>query len=64
MATTTGADGTTTDIPRFSTTPPSRTTFGNLDAMALYAGTSIDAVRARQTASEVMHELIEGTRHP
>lgn len=57
-----GADGSVTPLPRFTTTPPTRSTTGNLDALPLYAGTSIDAVLARQTAADVMHELIEGTR--
>ncbi len=38
-----GADGSVTPLPRFTTTPPTRSTTGNLDALPLYAGTSIDA---------------------
>jgi nitronate monooxygenase len=55
-------DGSIADIPRFSTTPPNRTTTGNLDAMALYAGTSVDAVTERTTLADVMDELLAGTR--
>lgn len=62
VATMTAVDGTMTELPRWTTTPPTHTTSGNLDALPLYAGTSIDAVHARQTAADVMHELIEGTR--
>lgn len=62
VAVMTAADGSTTELPRFTTTPPTHTTTGNLDALPLYAGTSIDAVQARQTAADVMLELIEGTR--
>ncbi len=62
VATITARDGTVTDLPRFTTTPPTHATSGNLDALPLYAGTSVDAVHARQAAADVMHELIEGTR--
>lgn len=62
VATITAVDGTTTDLPRFTTTPPTRATTGNLDALPLYAGTSVDAVHARQSATDVMTELIAGTR--
>lgn len=61
VATLAADDGSVTLLPRFTTTPPTRTTVGNLDALPLYAGTSIDSVHARQTAADVMQELIEGT---
>ena len=54
--------GQVVDIPRFSPTPPTRSTTGTIDAMALYAGTSVDAVTERTTLAAVMSELIEGTR--
>jgi NAD(P)H-dependent flavin oxidoreductase YrpB (nitropropane dioxygenase family) len=60
VATITAADGTVTEIPRFATTAPSRDTVGNLEAMALYAGTSIDAISHRATVAEVMSELCRG----
>jgi nitronate monooxygenase len=62
VAVMTAADGSVVELPRFTTTPPTHATTGNLDALPLYAGTSIDSVHARQTAADVMHELIEGTR--
>ena len=62
VATMTAGDGSVTELPRFTTTPPTHATSGNLDALPLYAGTSVDAVHARQRAADVMHELIEGTR--
>lgn len=62
VATLAAGDGSVTLLPRFTTTPPTRTTVGNLDALPLYAGTSIDSVHARQTTADVMQELIEGTR--
>jgi nitronate monooxygenase len=62
VATMPGPDGSPVDLPRFTTTPPTRATTGNLDALPLYAGTSVDAVRARQAAADVMRELIDGTR--
>ena len=55
-----GADGSAIEIPRFSTTAPTRMTTGNLDAMALYAGTGVDAVTHRATVAEVMAELSAG----
>jgi NAD(P)H-dependent flavin oxidoreductase YrpB (nitropropane dioxygenase family) len=60
VATITAPDGTVTEVPRFATTAPTRSTTGNLDAMPLYAGTSIDAVRGRATVGEVMAELSAG----
>jgi NAD(P)H-dependent flavin oxidoreductase YrpB (nitropropane dioxygenase family) len=60
VATITAADGTVTEIPRFATAAPSRGTVGNLEAMALYAGTSIDAISHRATVAEVMSELCRG----
>lgn len=60
VASITAPDGTVTEIPRFATAPPTRATRGNLEAMALYAGTSIDAVTSRTTLAEVMDELSKG----
>jgi hypothetical protein len=40
--------------------PPSRTTTGNIGAMALYAGESVGAVRGEQTAAEIVEELAAG----
>ena len=60
VATMTAADGSTTEIPRFATPSPTRGTTGNLGAMALYAGTSVDAVTRRDTVSDVMAELSAG----
>jgi NAD(P)H-dependent flavin oxidoreductase YrpB (nitropropane dioxygenase family) len=57
-----GPGGEPVELPRFTTTPPTRATIGNLDALPLYAGTGIDAVTARLAAADVMQELIEGTR--
>jgi NAD(P)H-dependent flavin oxidoreductase YrpB (nitropropane dioxygenase family) len=60
VATISSPDGTVTEVPRFATTAPTRSTTGNLDAMPLYAGTSIDAVTRRATVAEVMAELSAG----
>lgn len=54
------ADGSTADLPRFSTTPPVDTTVGNIDAMALYAGMSVDDIHRRDAAADVMVELLAG----
>lgn len=45
-------------IPRFSAMPPRRETTGEIGAMALYAGTSVDAVRGSQPAGEIVDELM------
>jgi nitronate monooxygenase len=47
-------------VPRFGTRPPLASTTGNIAAMALYAGTSVGAVRTRQPAAEIVAELCEG----
>ena len=60
VATIAAADGSAIEIPRFSTTAPTRATSGNLDAMPLYAGTGVDAVTRRSTVAEVIAELAAG----
>jgi len=60
VATMTLADGSTIDLPRFTTTPPSRDTVGNLEALPLYAGTSVDAVTRRESLTDVMTDLTRG----
>ncbi len=47
-------------VERLSPTPPTATTTGNIAAMALYAGTSVDAVGSRQPAAEIVAELCSG----
>jgi nitronate monooxygenase len=62
IATMTAPDGRVTELPRFSTAPPTRTTTGNIDALPHYAGTSVDAVHSRASLAEVMEELVKGLR--
>lgn len=45
------------ELPRFVPLPPTRETRGNVVAMALYAGESVDAVGRIQPASEIVAEL-------
>ena len=46
-------------VPRFFASPPTRDFDGNIDAMALYAGTgSVGAVRGRVNVTDVMDELL------
>ena len=45
------------ELPRFVPLPPTRETRGNVAAMALYAGESVDAVTRIQPASEIVAEL-------
>lgn len=51
---TTRAFGSDSPVPRFASVPPSAATAGNIAAMALYAGTSVDAVRDRRPAAEIV----------
>jgi len=44
-------------VPRFSTMPPTRDARGNILAMPHYAGYSVDHVKKRQTAAEIVEEL-------
>jgi nitronate monooxygenase len=52
------ADGREVVMPRFGASVPTRDTTGDISAMALYAGTSVDAVTSRPTAAEVVAELV------
>jgi nitronate monooxygenase len=45
-------------LPRFGTIPPTKSCFGRVSAMALYAGTSVDRVTGRQPAAEIIAELM------
>ena len=51
------ANGEEFPVPRFSPNPPSKTTTGNIDAMALYAGTSVADVRSQQSVADIVAEL-------
>lgn len=50
-------------IPRFAVTTPNRATTGRVDAMALYAGQSIDSVTAILSATDIVHELASEAEH-
>lgn len=52
--------GGTVPIPRFAAPLPGRDATGNIEAMALYAGQSVDAVRRIQPAAEIVSELSIG----
>ncbi len=45
-------------VPRFSATPPRRATTGQIRAMALYAGESVEAVTSVQPPAEIIAELM------
>jgi NAD(P)H-dependent flavin oxidoreductase YrpB (nitropropane dioxygenase family) len=47
-------------VPRLSSMPPVKGVSGNVAAMAMYAGTSVDAVTKRQPAREIVAELCSG----
>jgi hypothetical protein len=48
------------DVPRWSVLAPTRGTTGAVDAMALYAGQSVGAVREVCPAGDVVRELADG----
>ena len=54
------ADGTTIPFVRFGTAPPTADMTGDIRAMALYAGTGVDAVHGRIAAADIVAELAEG----
>ena len=47
-------------VPRLAVPVPTRDTTGHIDAMALYAGQSVGAVRRIQPAAEIVRELCDG----
>lgn len=47
-------------VHRFSVIPPTSTTSGHIDAMALYAGESVTNVTAVQPAAAIISELVTG----
>lgn len=52
--------GSTHPVPRLSVPAPTRETTGEIGAMALYAGHSVDDVRSVQPAAAIVRELFEG----
>jgi nitronate monooxygenase len=52
--------GTEMQIPKLSVPGPNRQTSGSIEAMALYAGQSVGAVKAIQSAGEIVRELADG----
>jgi nitronate monooxygenase len=46
------------DIPRWASLPPSEGVDGRIDAMALYAGTGVRNVTRRESAAEIVHDLM------
>ena len=47
-------------IPRLHPSPPVQSTTGQIEAMALYAGESVDGVTEVQPAEQIVRELAEG----
>jgi NAD(P)H-dependent flavin oxidoreductase YrpB (nitropropane dioxygenase family) len=47
----------TVDIPRFGIPPPTATTEGDVDAMALYAGESVASINAVEPAGELVRRI-------
>jgi enoyl-[acyl-carrier protein] reductase II len=46
-------------VPRFAATVADRSVAGHVDAMALYAGQSVGAVKRLMPAQEILHELAD-----
>ncbi len=53
-------DSATNQIPRFAPPPPGGMTTGEIDAMALYAGQSVEMVGDVKPAAAIVAELAEG----
>lgn len=51
-------------LPRFGTSPPTRSTTGAIEAMALYAGRSVGAVTRPMSAADIVGELMNRTLDP
>src|SRR4051794_9355744 len=52
------------EIPPFAALPPTRHVEGEIPAMALYAGLSVDAVTCVEPAANIVHELTAGIQTP
>jgi NAD(P)H-dependent flavin oxidoreductase YrpB (nitropropane dioxygenase family) len=46
-------------VPRFGAPAPTRDATGHVEAMALYAGQSVGAVKKVTPAAEVVREIVE-----
>jgi hypothetical protein len=49
--------GQTIPVPRYGVPSPTRETIGTVEAMALYAGESVGAVRQIQPAADIIREI-------
>jgi nitronate monooxygenase len=49
-------------IPRLGVVSPTRETTGQIEAMALYAGESVNAVERVETTAEIVRALVDGAR--
>jgi NAD(P)H-dependent flavin oxidoreductase YrpB (nitropropane dioxygenase family) len=58
------ADGRQADLPRRGTTCPTTGTTGQIEAMALYAGTGVGALTRRMPAAAIVAELMAGFGAP
>ncbi len=47
-------------LPRFLVSPPTKSVTGAIEAMALYAGESVGAVKSTQPAGDIVRELMDG----
>jgi hypothetical protein len=52
--------GQTITLDRYSIACPNKQTTGQIEAMALYAGQSVDDVERLQPAAEIAREIVEG----
>jgi NAD(P)H-dependent flavin oxidoreductase YrpB (nitropropane dioxygenase family) len=54
------ADGQRMPVPRFAVFPPDKDATGHVEAMALYAGESVENVNDVRPAAEIVAELVTG----
>jgi NAD(P)H-dependent flavin oxidoreductase YrpB (nitropropane dioxygenase family) len=59
VATVTNIGGTQATVPRFAATVADKTAAGHVDAMVLYAGQSVGAVKRLMPAKEIIRDLAE-----
>jgi len=50
------------DVPKFFVAWPDQTATGNVAAMCHYAGESVDSIEQRQSAAQIVHEIVSGAQ--
>ena len=55
--------GQSVDLPKFNVLPPDENAQGNIAAMCLYAGQSVESVDKREPASDIVREIVNGAEN-